>query len=131
MKPLRIGVIGTGSVVREIYQYLYFKSRYSDHVRVVAACDVQEDSLRWFCDTYGIPDDARYTDYTELLSRGDIDAVAVNTPDSLHREPVIAAMKAGYDVIVPKPIASTVSDAFEMVRVSRETGRFLGVDFHK
>ena len=76
---LRLGVIGTGSVVREIYQYLYFKSRYSHLFDVVAACDVSREALNWFCDTYDIPEAQRYDEYSSLLNSTELDAVAVAT----------------------------------------------------
>ena len=41
MNKLRLGVIGTGSVVREIYQYLYFSSEYSHLLSIEAAADPQ------------------------------------------------------------------------------------------
>jgi predicted dehydrogenase len=61
----------------------------------------------------------------------ELDAVAVNTPDSMHREPTIAALKAGLDVILPKPTADKVIDAHAIAETIASTGRFLGVDFHK
>jgi predicted dehydrogenase len=57
--------------------------------------------------------------------------VAVNTPDSLHKEPVLCALEAGLDVLVPKPLADKIADAHEMIEKSRSCGRFIGVDFHK
>jgi predicted dehydrogenase len=129
--PLRLGVIGTGSVVREIYQHLYFSSRYSSLIEIVAACDTQEASLNWFSDTWGIAEKARYSDYHELLAHPGLDVVAVNTPDTLHRDPVCDAMRAGIDVIVPKPTAATVADVHDMITTAQKTGRYFGVDFHK
>ncbi len=130
-KPLRIGLIGTGSVVREIYQYLFFHSHWASLFDVVAAADINEPALSWFCDEYGIPREARFTDYREMLANVRLDAVQVNTPDTLHAQPVIAALEAGCDVMVPKPLASGVRDAHAMVETAARTGRLLGVDFHK
>ncbi len=131
MKKLRFGVIGTGSVVREIYRHLYFASRYSGLIDVVAACDVRPESLDWFCEEYRIPVERRFTDYRRLLDGVELDAVAVNTPDSFHRAPVCAALEAGVDVVVPKPTAASVVDAHAMIETARRHGRYLGVDFHK
>ena len=129
MKTLRLGVIGTGSVVREIYQYLYFRSAYSSIITVQAACDVDQTSLKWFADTWNIQN--VYTHYREMIEREDLDAVAVNTPDSLHLEPVIYAMENGLDVLLPKPTADNVTDVHRMIAAAKQHGRFLGVDFHK
>jgi predicted dehydrogenase len=131
VRALRLGVIGTGSVVREIYQYLYFHSQYAPDIEVRAICDTSERALAEFGDLWKIPKSRRFTDHRELLAAGGLDAVAVNTPDSMHREPAIAALEAGLDVILPKPTADKVVDAHAMIQAARSTGRFLGVDFHK
>jgi predicted dehydrogenase len=128
---LRLGIIGTGSVVREIYQYLYFRSHYSPRIRVEAACDTSAAALASFGDAWNIPADRRFSDYHEMFRRVPLDAVAVNTPDSAHKAPVIAALQAGLDVVLPKPTADRVADAHAMLEAVRATGRFLGVDFHK
>ena len=129
MKTLRLGIIGTGSVVREIYQYLYFKSDYSSMMTVQAACDPNTKALDWFCGTYGI--ERRYADFREMIESEELDAVAVNTPDSLHRDPVIYSLEHGLDVLLPKPTAENVSDAHAMIETVKKTGRIMGVDFHK
>jgi predicted dehydrogenase len=131
MDTLRLGVIGTGSVVREIYQYLYFRSSYSPIIRIEAICDPNQEMLTWFGDTWKIPSAKRFKSYADMLSSVELDAVAVNTPDSLHRDPTIAALKAGLDVLLPKPTADKVADAHAILEAVRTSGRYLGVDFHK
>jgi predicted dehydrogenase len=131
METLKLGVIGTGSVVREIYQYLYFRSTYAPCIKVAAICDTSAEALRSFGDAWEIPTSARFTDFKAMIERGGLDAVAVNTPDSMHREPTITALKAGLDVILPKPTADKVIDAHAIMETIGSTGRFLGVDFHK
>ncbi|HPA20201.1 MAG TPA: Gfo/Idh/MocA family oxidoreductase [Verrucomicrobiae bacterium] len=128
---LRLGVIGVGSVVREIYQHLYFRSDFSHLLDVCAAADPNEEFRNWFCDLAGIPPERRFSHYQDMLAKVDLDAVQVNTPDHLHCAPTVDALKAGLDVVVPKPAAATLKDAHAMIRTAKETHRFLGVDFHK
>lgn len=130
-KKLRVGLIGTGSVVREIYQHLYFSSAYSEMLSVEAICDSNAQNLNEFGDRYHIPAARRFSDYRELCAKVPLDAVAVNTPDSFHKPPVLCALEAGLDVFVPKPLADTTADAAAMIAKLAETGRFMGVDFHK
>ena len=61
----------------------------------------------------------------------ELDAVQVNTPDHLHAAPTVEALRAGLDVVVPKPTAATVKDAHDMIQAAKESGRILGIDFHK
>jgi predicted dehydrogenase len=131
MEKLRVGVVGVGSVVREIYQYLYFHSDYSHLLDIVAVADPNAEFLKWFCDTYNIPANRRFTDYREMFAKVDLDAAQINTPDHIHAAPTIAALEAGLDVVVPKPTAATIKDTHAMIQAAKRTGRLMGIDFHK
>ena len=128
---LKLGIIGAGAVVREIYQHLYFHSRYSDLLEICAVADPNEPYRNWFADLAGVPPSRRFADYHDLLANVKLDAVQVNTPDHLHCGPAVDALKAGLDVVVPKPTAATVKDAHAMIEAAKKSGRFLGIDFHK
>jgi predicted dehydrogenase len=128
---LKLGIIGAGAVVREIYQHLYFHSHYSHLLDVCAVADPNEQYRNWFADLAGIPAARRFADYRELLTQVKLDAVQVNTPDHLHCAPTVDALNAGLDVVVPKPTAATVKDAHAMIEAAKKSGRFLGIDFHK
>lgn len=137
MDRLGLAVIGTGSVVREIYEHLYYRSRYSPLIEVVAICDTDQSVMEAFGNAHSIPASRRFPDYVEMFdaaARGDIppiDAAAVNTPDALHRDPVVNALDRGIDVLLPKPLAGTIADADEIIQAVERSGRYLGVDFHK
>ena len=128
---LKLGIIGAGSVVREIYQHLYFNSHYSHLLEICAVADPNEEYRNWFADVAGVPQERRFKDYREMLAKVKLDAVQVNTPDHLHCAPTVDALKAGLDVVVPKPTAATLKDAHAMIQAAKDSGRFLGIDFHK
>ena len=128
---LRLGIIGAGAVVREIYQHLYFHSQYSHLLDISAVADPNEQCRNWFADLAGVPPERRFANYRDLLAKVQLDAVQVNTPDHLHCAPTVDALKAGLDVVVPKPTAATVKDAHAMIEAAKDSGRFLGIDFHK
>ena len=128
---LRLGIIGAGAVVREIYQHLYFHSRYSDKLEICAVADPNEQYRNWFSDLAGVPQSRRFANHRDLLAKVKLDAVQVNTPDHLHCGPTVDALNAGLDVVVPKPTAATVKDAHAMIQAAKKSGRFLGIDFHK
>jgi predicted dehydrogenase len=130
-QKLRLGIIGAGAVVREIYQYLYFRSHYSGLFEICAVADPNEQYRNWFSELAGVPADRRFGNYKDLLAKVELDAVQVNTPDHLHCAPTVDALIAGLDVVVPKPTAATVKDAHAMIQAAKKTGRFLGIDFHK
>ncbi len=65
-----------------------------------------------------------YEDFRELLAKEkDLDAVIVSTPDHWHAPITIAAMRAGKHVYSQKPMAHSVWECREMVRVANETKR--------
>lgn len=130
-KRVRLGIIGAGSVVREIYQHLYFRSRYSELLEVCAVAEPNQEYREWFGELAGIQASRRFADYSQMLGSVELDAVQVNTPDHLHCAPAIDALNAGLDVVVPKPTAATIKDAHAMIQAAKKSRRFLGVDFHK
>lgn len=131
MEKLRVGIVGVGSVVREIYQYLYFRSDYSSILDIKCVADPNDQFRNWFGDTFGIPKEKRYVDYAKMFAENELDAAQINTPDHIHAAPTIAALEAGLDVVVPKPTAATVKDTHAMIQAAIKSKRLLGIDFHK
>ena len=60
--------------------------------------------------------------WEDAVSRDDVDAVVVATPNALHRDVAVAAARAGKHVIVDKPMACTVVEADEMIAAAAATG---------
>src|SRR5690606_13199583 len=69
------------------------------------------------------------TDIDSLIHDERVNAVVVSTPEGLHRDAAIKALRAGKHVLVEKPIAVTLEDADEMIRVSEETGSSLHIGY--
>ncbi len=93
--------------------------------RVLAVCDVDrnraEEARRLVNRQYGNEDCAVYQDFREVLSRPDLDAVAISTPDHWHVPISVAALRAGKDVLCEKPTLTVAQG-----RVLTETVRRLG-----
>lgn len=75
-----------------------------------------------------------YEDYRQLLSDQAIDAVVIATPADTHCDIAIAALEAGKDVLVEKPMCLTTSDGERMVEAAKACGCVLQVghllDYH-
>jgi UDP-2-acetamido-3-amino-2,3-dideoxy-glucuronate N-acetyltransferase len=62
-----------------------------------------------------------------VLARPDVDAVVVATPAATHAALALQALEAGKDVLVEKPMATTVADGARLVEAARRLGRVLAV----
>jgi predicted dehydrogenase len=116
-KPLRVGVIGTGSIATGAH--LPAITKLSGLLELVAVADVRPEVARLVGERYGV--DA-YDDYRALLERDDVDLVDICTPEFLHAEQAIAAAAAGKHVHCEKPMASSVAEADAMIDACRRAG---------
>ncbi len=95
-------------------------------VKLVAVADCYNGRLEHSKEMWG--DDLFTTrDYAEILTRKDIDAVIIGTPDHWHKQAAVDAMKAGKDVYCEKPMIHLYSDGPEMIETARETKRILQI----
>lgn len=114
-----IGAGGMGSADTE-------SARAQTGVQLVAVADIYQGRLTRARELWG-KDIAITRDYRELLSRRDIDAVVIGTPDHWHARIAREAMEAGKDVYVEKPMVQKVEDGRMLAEVEKRTGRILQV----
>jgi len=120
-----VGGIGHGGIARINVRSLLA----AREVQFVAVCDVDaKASQRGKTSVdqhYGNNDCKTYTDFRDLLDRGDLDAVDVSTPDHWHAIPTIEACRRGIDVHVEKPLSLTIREGRAMVEAARRYGRIV------
>jgi predicted dehydrogenase len=100
MRRIRVGVIGCG----EAAQLLHLPAlvQLSDRFEVTALCDVSPTVLNGVGDVWGV--DRRVADHRALAELPEVDAVVIANPDPWHGDAVVAAVAAGKDVLVEKPM---------------------------
>jgi len=140
---IRVGFIGLGNRGTQLM------SRFmaNPDVEVAALCDVYEPytlrdrskvDARWL-ETGKVPkmgetfarQPKRYNDFRELLEQKDIDAVCISTPDHWHALQMIAAVDAGKDVYVEKPLTITIHEGRQMVSAAAKTDRVVAVGLNR
>lgn len=104
-KPMNLGVIGCGVWGRDILE----TSVRLPNAPVVAICDNYGAFVRRAAKI--VPKAKTYEDFNQLLADKDVQGVIVATPTHLHKDIVLAALKAGKHVYCEAPIAHTVEDA--------------------
>ena len=111
MAKIRTALIGCGGISKVHLDAL----SHMDNVELVSVADVKENRAKARAEQYGC---AYTTDWTEYVSRDDIDVVHICTPHYLHAPMAIALLDSGKRVLTEKPMASEVADAEEMIRHS-------------
>ena len=133
-RKLRLGMIGggDGAYIGNIHR---IASRLDGAWDLVAgAFDVHPEKGRAFALSQGIEAARAYGDYKGLIQgevdRNDrVDAVAICTPNFTHYPIAKALIEAGFDVICEKPLTATLEDAVALEKLTRESGRFVGVTY--
>ena len=122
---ITLGLIGTGNINGQ-HREAFLAEK---DARIVAVCDPVMDRRRAARDrinqAYGGNVCVDCRDFRELVARPDIDAVCIGTPDHWHAVHTIAAMQAGRDVYVEKPLTRTVIEGRRVVEVATTYGRVL------
>lgn len=131
-KTLGVGMIGYGFMGKmHTYAYASLPFIYNPpaaRVRFVGVSAASEASRSLAMETAGY--EFACADYHELLDRDDISIINVCTPNHLHYEQTVAALKAGKHVYCDKPLGMNVEQAAEMAKSARDSGLTCQVTFH-
>lgn len=114
-KKINIALVGLGFGAEFIPIY-----QKHPNANLVALSQRNPDKLNELADMFNI--NKRYTSYDELLQDPEIDAVHINTPIPDHGIQSIKALRAGKHVACTVPMATTVAECEEIVRLIQETG---------
>ncbi|EGE37221.2 hypothetical protein HMPREF0059_02587 [Actinomyces viscosus C505] len=123
--PVRFGVIGAGFIARWFAEAVAREPG----AQIVAVTSAHRERAAAFATEHGIAH--AYASLEEMLaahgpgSPDPIDVIHVGSPNSLHTQQAIAALEAGFHVVVEKPFALTRSQAEAMVEAARSADRFL------
>ncbi len=127
-KKLQVGIIGTGGISGA---HINGYQKLPGDCEIVSVCDVNAAALKEVGERLSIPESARFTDYNKMLSKGPaLDIVSVCTPNNYHKDPTIAALKAGAHVLCEKPIAGNAADGEAMAAAARKAGKRLMIGLH-
>jgi len=119
---LAFGLIGAGARGQELLE----AAQRVPGVSVVGVSDAYKGRLeRARARTNGTA--TIHADYRELLARKDVDAVIIAAPDHWHTPMVLAALDAGKDVYVEKPMTHTVDEGLQVMEAVKRTSRMLQV----
>lgn len=117
VKVLLIGAAFSADLHMDGYE------RCKDIAEIVAICDKDTTRIYSLAERYGLEGFKLYDDYKKAISEVDCDLVDICMPNFLHHDVALAAFKNGRDVIVEKPLATTVEDAAAMVEAAEKADK--------
>jgi len=122
-KNLRVAIVGYKFMGKAhsngwLQAARFFKPEFTPVLQV--ACGRSEGPLRDFADQWGWKHIE--TDWRKVVERDDVDVVDISLPQNLHHDVAVAASRAGKHVFCEKPMALSVAEAENMLRVAEKAG---------
>ena len=118
--PLRIGVLGAGSIgIRGALVHLNVGD-FNDRIVLQAVCDTVPGRALAAAEKFGAPQ--WFEDYDRMLAEGEIDAVTIGTPISLHYEQGLKGIEAGKHLHFNKTMTTTVEEADDLIARAEAKG---------
>jgi predicted dehydrogenase len=120
---VRVGVVGGGLVAQA--EHIPYLSALRDRFTLAALAEPSATVREALGARYGIS--GLHADYRSLLDAGGVDALVICSPAGTHAEVVLAALDAGLDVFVEKPMCITVADADAIIAARDRAGKIVQV----
>ncbi|HEX5323683.1 MAG TPA: Gfo/Idh/MocA family oxidoreductase [Capsulimonadaceae bacterium] len=117
MKFLRVALIGCG-IISEWHIRAY--KEHADRAKITVCCDTDIERAKQKAELAGGA--KAVASFGEVLADPDVDAVEIATPHYLHCQEVVAAAKAGKQILCQKPLAKTLEECDIMIAAARDAG---------
>jgi len=128
VKKLKFAIIGCGRIS---YKHIEALINNVKEAELAAVCDIVEEKAierkRQYEEAIENANVKVYTDYIKMLDNEEIDAVSICTESGYHAKHSIDCLKRGKHVLVEKPMALSIKDADEMIKLARDNNLKLGV----
>jgi len=115
--PVRIGVLGCGSIARSAHLRSLAGSTGAEVLAIADADPANLAAARRLA-----PNAKRVAHYADVLAEPDVDAVVIALPPAIHADAAVAALQHGKHVYVEKPLATTVADATRVITTWQGSG---------
>lgn len=118
-KIITVSIIGVGARGGEAYgRYIY---SLKDKYKIVALCDVNQERLEKYGETYGIGQENRFTDENEFFKKKRSDLILITTTDKMHVRMAKKALCLGYDILLEKPISEDAKELRDLLKTAQKT----------
>lgn len=125
MEPKTIAILGAGSRGSGFGEIC---AAVPQLAKVVAVAEPRDDYRQSFSATHRISPERQFGDWRDFTAQERMcDAVIIATMDRDHVGPAVACLERGYDVLLEKPMATTLADCQAIEAAQRRSGRIMGV----
>ena len=115
---MKVAIIGFGD--RGMCYAHYFRDCGAE---LVAICDIRDTQLKNAGDAFNLSADQLFNNEEDFWSKGKLaDLLVISTLDQLHHRHVMKAIELGYDILLEKPIASTIEQCRDIEKAAKEHG---------
>lgn len=126
MAPVTVAIAGAGS--RGLDCYGGYIAQHPEEFKVVAVAEPREHFRNEMARIHNIPAEHQYHDWKDLAAQPKLaDVVIVSMNDYLHRDPAIAFMEKGYNILLEKPMAPNEADCRAIAECAKRTGVLFAV----
>jgi len=120
MKPIKVIMIGAG---QRGNAYAYHAGEFPQDITFVGVAEPHAQRRERFSTKYNIPEENQLYTWEDVFTREKwADAVMICTQDDMHYAPAMAAIEAGYDILLEKPVAPTQQECEDIARAANEKG---------
>ena len=124
MKPILAALIGAGR--RGIQTFGGFALRNPYEIQFIAVAEPDAERRVQFAAQHDIPKERQFSSWEELLDRPKLcEALVIATMDQMHFAPTIAALDAGYDILLEKPMSNEPVECLRMAQQAQAEKRLL------
>ncbi|MGC4001847.1 MAG: Gfo/Idh/MocA family oxidoreductase [Pirellulales bacterium] len=118
-RKVRYAVVGMGHIAQSAVLPAF---SHAENAKLQAIVSDDAKKRKEIAAKYNLDQAVAYEDLDDLLNRGDVDAVYIALPNSMHREYVTRAAKAGVHVLCEKPLGVDVDDCQAMIDACQDAG---------
>ncbi len=126
-KKIKIAVVACGNRSRKVVGQLLKDSE--RQVEVAAIYDPDRSEMKFVKETWGTPEAVECSDAMEAINYPGVEWVMVFSPNSMHRDHILAAFRAGRHVFSEKPIGTGIEQCVEIYEAYKASNRLFATGF--
>ncbi len=125
-KPITAVLFGAG--MRGHIAYGPYATQHPDELEIVAVAEPDDVRRHRFATAHDIPPERCFRSWEEIITQPKMADVVINTTqDKMHHASGMAALEAGYDMLLEKPMTDNLADTVALVQAAERNGRFMQI----